>query len=115
MAGVVIVQGIVMGRKAVETLQEIGEILLVLRTPLHFGQGGHARQLHILCVTERGDVFAPQVGLDTQDMTQLVGSQGFRRGIEVVHVIQQYWVAPGSCQRLLGRVALRDITLRPRC
>ena len=37
MAGVVIVQGIVMGRKAVETLQEIGEILLVLRTPLHFG------------------------------------------------------------------------------
>lgn len=115
MAGVVIVQGIVMGRKAVETLQEIGEILLVLRTPLHFGQGGHARQLHVLGVAERGDVLAPQIGLHAHDMTLLVGGEGFRRGIEAVHILQQYWVAPGSGQRLLGRVTLRDITLRPRC
>lgn len=115
MAGVVIVQGIVMGRKAVETLQEIGEILLVLRTPLHFGQGGHARQLHVLGVTERRYILAPQIGLDAHDMTLPVGCERFGRGVEVVHILQQDGMAPERCQRLLGRVALRDITLRPRC
>ena len=44
-------------------------------------------------------------------MTLPVGCEGFRRGIEAVHILQQDRVAPVGRQRLPGRVALREIEI----
>ena len=70
-----------------ELAEEAGIVLLFGLTPLHFGEGCHAGQGHVLHVVERVDIFGPDVGLHAPDVRFLFVGEHLGEWIETIDLL----------------------------
>ena len=99
MLGIVITKTVVDCKESRDAVFEAIEVLLVRLCPEHFGEGCHAREFHVLHLSEVEDILGPEIGLSTDYEVGFIACEFCRDRLETIHFFHRDIAT--DCKRLV--------------